>query len=60
MMRPMVRMFNIGIVCGVGLCNLLWMIVDYHPVNLVVCAVTMAALAFLYIDYNRYYAGVQS
>lgn len=58
MMRPMTRMFYIGIVCGIGLCNLLWMIVDFHPVSLVVAGLTMAWLAFLYIDHSRYYREV--
>lgn len=60
MMRPIVRMFNIGIVCGIGLCNLLWMIVDFHPVSLGVASFSMVILTFLYIDSRCYYAEVQS
>lgn len=60
MMHPMVRMLYIGIICGVGLCNLLWMAVAFHPVSLVVATLLTVCLALIYLDHQRYYREARS
>jgi apolipoprotein N-acyltransferase len=55
MMKPMARMFGYGLTCGMGICNLLWMVVDFHDVSFVFAVFTMVLLSLLYLDYLRYY-----
>lgn len=57
MMHPMVRMFWIGVNCGVGICNLIWIIVSFSPINITIAIVNMLVLFLLYGDYRHYYRG---
>lgn len=58
MMSPMARMFLIGTICGAGLLNNTWMLLDFHEFSLWFTFSSMIALFLLYLDYRRYYKGL--
>ena len=53
MLNPMIRMCGYGICMGVGLCNILWMMVDFSTINNVIAVASLGGLFALYLDYRR-------